>query len=458
MRALSTILCVFVLFHPTSAQQTNDGIYYLSREGDLIGIRWIEVPEGAELTLPPGAISPILPISIGQSGDVTKEVELSAKVVVRNVGGEIGVDFHRPDGSVRTNPPVSLASVRSYDIRVNVIAGNGNRKAFSISGYKSLEEASGPVIDLFRGMIPLDENDLSTTLVTTPRREEPSAFIQGSAILRYESGLLLTEVTDHQGGTRLFIVDFGAGATVVTKDFLPRDVMVTELTGIERSEKGDRLIKGSMQAAGGDVSSFLGQATLTELRFGEIKVPNVTVNVIEKMPSFGEAQISGIIGIDILQRGKTATFSYESNGRLTLGRAEVAVARSQTIPFTVVGKHIFLEGALEDEKASFLFDTGARFSILSEEMVTRADLPLSDQEARSVKGLDGAPMMARATAPLSIRLADGFIGSAVFSVIDLPVLRGMGLQQDGAILGNDVLSGFSRLEVRFDEQKLIVWK
>ena len=454
MRLVLISFCLMLNAISVSAQSGGDGIFALSRNGDTFKIEWFDVPQGAEVTLPSEVISPILPISVGQSGDIVQEAQRSARVVVKNTLKGIVVDAYRPDGSVRNNPPVTLASLRSYDIRVNVTAWNGLRKAFVIQGYASVADAEGPVIDLFRGMIPLQTNDISTTLVTTVRQNEPLVSVSGSATLLYENGLLLTEVMDHNGVARLFIVDFGAGATVVTKGFLPDETTITELTAIERSEKGDRVLRGSMQAAGGEVSSFIGQAKLEKLVFGDISAGEVAANVIGEMPRFGDAEIFGIIGIDVLQRGGTVFFSYGSPGRLIFGDDETPSDRSVPVPFTVAGKHIFLRGALEGRPVLYLFDTGARFSIVSAVAAEIGEVPLSHADVRSVRGLDGQPMDARTTKPLSVTLNGTSLGSAAFSVIDLPVLKGMGLEEAGAILGNDFLSGFSGISVDFAGEQL----
>lgn len=457
MRAPYIFLFSSLLSLTLAGQTSTKSIFVLARNQNTFEIERIVIPESTDVRLPVGTVSPILPIGPGQSGDIIQGGDTATEIIVRNTDGGIEVEFHRSDGSVKTNPPVALSTLRSYDIRVNVIAGTGLRKAFVIEAYETVRAAGGPVIDLFRGMIPLKQSDVSTTLVTTPRTVR-SATLEGEAPLTYSGGLIFTSVRDDAGDTVDFIVDFGAGATVVSKEFLPEGLEIRELIGVERSEAGDKIVKGSMGAAGGDVESFLGQSTLNDFEFGTIHIPQLTVNVVSEIPSFDGRRVGGIIGMNILQLACAAEISYEEQGKITLGRGEAVPEPNVAIAFSMAARHIFIEGKLDSVAVSYLFDTGARFSIISEDVPGRIGATLNADSRRTIRGLDGRPVQANSTSPIGILLGDHQLGANQFVVADLPVLRGMGLQDNGAILGNDVLSRFSRIRVDFEKKFLYLWE
>lgn len=457
MRTWYSFVMSCFLLGAATAQTPSEAIFVLTRDAEGFAIQRIVVRENQEVILPAEAVSPILPIGLGQSADIVRSEDAPGTIVVRNSEGALEVSYHRQDGSVKKYPPVSFSSLRSYDIRVNVTEGSGVKAVFEINGYESVAETGGPVLDLFKGMIPLAEKDVSTTLVTT-RRTPRSAAAVGEFPVSYADELLFTQVRDASGEFVDFIVDFGAGRTVVSKEFLPSGAVIRELVAIERSEKGDRVVKGTMGAAGGEVEAYLGQSTLEEFALGNVHISKLDVNVVRDIPSFGGRKIGGIIGMDILQSGGLIEFSYAEAGFARLGRGESPSEPDISVPFTTAGAHLFIEGALGSIPASFLFDTGARFSIVSESIPGRIGAALFEDSSRTIRGLDGRPIEAKITAPVPVVTAGQPIGSLPFIVADLPVLRSMGLETEGAILGNDVWSKFRRIQVDFEKKSLYLWQ
>jgi predicted aspartyl protease len=300
---------------------------------------------------------------------------------------------------------------------------------------------------MFGGMIPLQQGDYAITTEVTPHTDAQQ--VEGKAPLVFDGRHLFTR--GHAGGAAgSFIVDVGAGSTVVTEEFLPEGTSIARLKGIEYSDHGTRIVDGSAGGLGGTVESFLGKAVLPVLTIGSVTFHDLSVSVISDMPSFNSKNPVGILGLDLLSRADQVSIQYESdeaslvweNGDIVVGEAIVE------IPFTMAGNHLFIEGRIDGTPVSLVLDTGARLSMIPSPLAREAAMASAGLPLEMLRGLDGTPVEVSAATADQFTLGEAEFSDVVFHVGDFAVLESWGLQKNGGILGNDFLQRFR--EVRFD--------
>lgn len=204
-----------------------------------------------------------------------------------------------------------------------------------------------------------------------------------------------------------------------------------------------------MHGAGGEVSGFLGQAVLPQLRIGSMDFSSARVNVVKSFPAFGR-EVVGVLGLDLL--GRAAVASLELSGAPSIHLSPKPLPEDpagHAVPFSVVARHLFLDATVDGIAVRLLFDTGARRTLIGPDVARRAGLRVDAGHVWEVRGLDGhrlelpSGVAARVTFG-SLELADQRI-----YVGELPALRAMGLHATGGLLGMDVVARFSRVDVDF---------
>lgn len=448
---------------PLDAAGRSVHVFVLTESLGRLDIERIEIDDGEVITLGGDeVITVVIPLGVGQSGDLMKKEMRSGEITIRSAAGELHISKKQDDGREMSYPVVRIEDLPAYDIRVNVAGGDGTKKAFRISRYEDYETDDGPVIDMFAGMIPLEEGDYSITLEISAA--EAAASVSGETTIYYENGFILAEGALSDGRKGWFIVDFGASGTVVSKDFLPSYVDIEEVKGLEYSEKGRREVKSVMSGAGGAVTGFLGNASPGDLFIGDVRFPDVTVNVIESMPEFGSREIAGILGLDLMKRCDRIAFEYPRSGpgvmmmgsRHMISRTD---ASSAEVPFYLVAKHVFLDGEVNEVPVSFLFDTGARNSIISASKADEARLSeAASGQKGELRGLDDNPVESTAVMADRLRLGDWLHSDVRFLAADLSVFESMGLRQGGGIIGNDFLDDYRLVELDFAREIISLWK
>jgi hypothetical protein len=428
--------------------------------GDAIKVDFVPLRPDTDEILPDDVITVILPFGTGQSGDLIQAASRANRIHARCSGGEITVSVVKPGGASHELPSVPVGDLSRYRIRVSVIGGNGFKRAFLLDSYQSAVQDSGPVIDMFQGKIPLAEGDLVVTneISEIVDREKPAGRVRGVIA----DGLVFVEGANADGDTGLFVVDFGAGATVVSKGFLPRGVQVSEVYGVESSERGSRRVEGWMGGAGGEVSGFLGSAEIGDLKLGEARFERAGVMVVQEIPEIAGLHPVGILGLDLLSRAETATLAYAGrSAALELGAGVGASegaseADDRWIPFSLVSNHMFVEGKIEGQDVSFVLDTGARGSFLAPETADRVGLELDAATGREFRGLDDRPIVAQAGSVGRLVLGGRTFRDVAFYRADLAALPGMGLTGGGGLLGNDFLERQGRLTVDFARKRMLL--
>ena len=189
-----------------------------------------------------------------------------------------------------------------------------------------------------------------------------------------------------------------------------------------------------MPGAGGEVPSFLGNARPGDLVVGGVTFPDVTVQVIESIPEFGDREIVGILGLDLMQLCERIYFEYPrgGSGLMAMGERHALAetdAPTAEVPFHIVAKHIFFDGEVNERPVSFLFDTGARSSILSESIAREAGLTeVEGVKKGELRGLDDNPVESTAVVIDRMTLGQWLHSDVPILAADLSVFLSLGLR------------------------------
>jgi hypothetical protein len=403
----------------------------------------------------------IYTVGPGTSGNVIQRSANAYTVTVRRDGDVYRCSTKKNDGPPRNLPSLPLADLGTYRMRLDVTAADGREKAFVVEGGLRVQDnVPGPVMDMFRGLVPLSPGDVSVmTRTEVVRRAAAPPAVAGEADLVYDSGLLFTQASIGPGDPLELIVDFAAGATVLARSSLPDGVEVRAVEGVEYSELGARTIEATMKGAGGDVSGFLGTATLSELTVGTMVFRDVKVSVLSSLPEIGGHRPEGILGTNLLSRASVACVTYPArgeNGHLRLGpRSHLGSAETIGLPFARIGNHLFVEGTIDGAPITFILDTGARRAHVHPEAADAARLALRpDDVAAGTRGLDGNNVETRLATVERLRLGDAAFDHVPFVVADLPVFRTIGLGGRAGLLGNSFLDRFAEVEIDFERETI----
>jgi predicted aspartyl protease len=401
----------------------------------------------------------IYTVGTGTSGNVIQRSTNSYTVTIRRDGDTYHSTSTTGAGRTRTLPPLSIADLGADRMRLDITAADGREKAFVIeAGLHVQSNVSGPVMDMFQGLVPLAPGDIS--IATRTERIDTGAArpaAVGEAELVYDKGLLFTRASPGSGAPLEFIVDFAAGATVIAKSALPGGVVIQVVEGVEYSEDGPRKIQSTMKGAGGDVSGFLGTAILQELTVGTLVFRNVKVSVLSSLPELGGHNPAGILGMNLLSRANLACLTYPTPGKVGhLRLAEESHVKSDesiSFPFTRVGNHLFVAGAVDDAPVTFIFDTGARRAHLHSEVAKAAGIAVRpDDDPAGTRGLDGQKMETHLVEAEELRLGEAAFARVPFVVADMPVFQSIGLGTSAGLLGNTFLDRFAEVEIDFEQE------
>lgn len=253
---ISIALLVFAATVPADAATENGCQAFLLKEiTDGVTVEGIPIAEGGTQIIPMGRDSGNTPLLLhvgpGMSGSVEQRSTppLVVMAVARCINGALRVTYRQDDGTERAMPPVDVAEWAQYDMRVSVTGATGVRQAFRIRGGRTVEDAAGPVIDMFGGRVPMQPRDYAITTEVTQHDEIPT--VAGSAPLLFDGAHFFVPVRLADGTEAEFVVDFGGGGrSVVSRAFLRDGLAVHEVVVVEYSEQGRRTVAASMQGLG----------------------------------------------------------------------------------------------------------------------------------------------------------------------------------------------------------------
>jgi hypothetical protein len=463
---LSLPLCDNYAVHAQGVSPGDFAVIILTEKDEGIEFRREWINDGASLKLKnPSIISVIMPLSEGKSANLVRPPDREGTMVLTNTNGSITISFHAADGKVRNLPPVKHSDLYGYRTRVNVIAGDGTKKAFRIDRYTDIYTDNGPVLDLFGGMIPMEPGDYSITLETAPMQSYSP--VTGEVKFTKADEWMVVEGVLADGQPARFIWDTGStGGLVILEDILPPGSSVTPLKAISYSAEGIREEKGKMQGAAGTVddSNFLGSTVLPAFTIGSMLFEDIEANVLKSFPDFLSGMgISGIIGMELIKRSGILTITglNAPEGMIRFQGEEAACADTKglTLYFQPAGGLLFTEGTINGIKTDFILDTGARKSILNSEFQAAHDLPFNKTGDSQSGGISGKTAASTQASIPEFTVGGKTFHDEPFTIIeDLAVTKSIGLQTSGAILGMSFFSQFKTCCIDFDSGKLFLGK
>jgi hypothetical protein len=354
-----------------------------------------------------------------------------------------------------TRPKRKLDDLAQYDVRVSVTGSDGVKTAFLIFEHERvLVDKVGPVVDMFGGVMPVSDGD--HILYTETYRHSLGSHVEGEAPLEYDRWPLVT-VKLADGTEGVFIVDIGAGTTVVSRSFLPDDIKIEKAAMVQYSSAGKKMLKYAPGGATGAVETILGHATPKELRIGNIVFANPQIDVIKEMPDMFGRNIAGILGMDLMRRCDVLSMNLKSEGKSTpsmrMGPSgEPHQSEALELPFTFVGTHLTVDGMVDGTLVHFVMDTGSPSVILDSAAAERIGVK-TEKKSRVARGLDGGSSDITKGGPVELSFAARKFETVQPRISALPCFRMLRTnEQNAGLLGNSVFSRFIRMDLDFKQR------
>ena len=432
--------------------------FLIKRGNDGLAIERVDIADGQdnartfEANQTTGIVDVIMPVGPGGSGSVARFRD-QRTITATCTKGELQIVDRSADGKVYERPVRRMEELARYDTRVSVVGADGTLAAFEIRRYDTAAtDRIGPVMDMFAGKIPVSDGD--HILFTDTYLHAAGSPIAGEAAVEYDRWPLVT-ATLPDGTTGTFLVDVGAGTTVVAKSFLPKKTKIEKTGMVQYSAAGKQTLKYAPGGATGQVQSVVGQATLPHLNLGGIAVTDVQVDVLSKMPDMFGRPIAGILGLDLMRRTELLTIGYSTTAgaapfiRLS-DRDPSAAGAALELPFAIVKTHVMVKGEVNGKPVHFILDTGAPGPILDASAAKAAEVESDTTTARSGRGLDGGSATITRGSPARLTLAGRTLEDVSFNVSDLSVFSSMRVHgQNVGLLGNAFFARFARMELDF---------
>lgn len=171
--------------------------------------------------------------------------------------------------------------------------------------------------------------------------------------------------------------------------------------------------------------------------------------------SIGSRQLVAVVATKLRSPGSNATLILVILLMQTL--VPSLSAQTTSVPFTRTGSSIVVDVTVGGQTRHFLLDTGAGVSVLSPDTAGWSPFDIKKVRAnRLAVGLDGTThAMGSTTATLEFGQSMVVTPAAVADLS--PLSKALNIKLDG-ILGQDVLSQFSRVTIDYKNKHLILEK
>lgn len=441
------------------AETRAEHVFILKRHGGTVLIEPMRIP--ADQTVSIGCngetkiIDVILPVGPGGSGSLARLSDAHT-VLVTHRDGALSVTMRGADGKTWDRPARAIAELKQQDIRVSVTGHDGVRRAFLISGYETVQdEPVGPVIDMFAGRVPMKEGDYVICTDTYEPLRIPRVY--GEAPLTYDR-YVFVPVRLPDGSQGDFVLDIGAGQTVIAREFLPEDIAIEQSGMVQYSAAGREVLKYEPGGATGKTSAVQGMAVLPELRAGSLVFHGASMAVMPDLSKVFKRPVAGILGLDLLRHAEVISLAYSSDGSVRLVMADKSKHTSgDTIetPMATIQSHLAVRADVNGVSTSFILDTGAPNVFLDEPAARAADIKIDETSGKDVSGLDRGSAKA-----VPGRIAALTWGGATFNdvpayVSALPVFATLRVHdQPVGLLGNELFARLNFLELDLAKNKV----
>lgn len=435
--------------------------FYVERLAGRLELRSGSLAPGATAELPcdpfAGIVDVVLPVGPGQSASLVRPGDRGTFVVSRR-GDTLHVALRRPDGTSHARPPRALADLAREETRLSVTGGDGTRGAWVIrGGAVATPDTTGPVANMFAGKLPFRLAGGDWVVQTETWRRPGAPAPRGRLAFTRERWLLAAAVRP-DGARGTFVVDLGAGESVVAPGFVPAGQPVVPAKMLEYSLRGDRLLDYQPGGSTGLAPVVKGHTTFPSLAIGGAGVRDFEAQVAELPAGLG-ADVVGILGVDVLRRaarvrlvvpaGEAAAGSLEFDPERPLAREDGRAA------FSWVSSHLVLPGEVAGRAALWIVDSGAPMSFVDPPAVAEEPWTAAARPAPPVQGTGGQPRPASSVTAPSLRVGSG----AAWPEAPVRLARLMpfdALRADGrvpALLGVSELARMGALELDFERRE-----
>lgn len=465
--ALATLLFAGVAPHAHAQCRS----WFVARTANTIELRARTVAPGAADTVPLDGtpiVTVVLAVSEGQAGDIVQRAR-GGQVVSRCQRDTLVVSLLR-DGAARELMRQPLATLQARRVVVNVTGGDGVTARWRLDGWEKAARDNAPVVDMFRGAVPMGAGDHAITTVVDAFVQAPSLVAQ--IPLDTRSGYPIATLSfgaTAAAAPRRAVVDLAAATTIVRRAALPSGVTPRPVSMRQQSAEGVRVLPLAGEGAGGSVDGF-SAATLPTLTIGATTLRNVEVLVLEALPNIGGAPLDAIVGLDLLRTAGRLSFTRQDSVRtlLTLGPSPAPRAPDATATMRAVGALWGIDATVRAPSAAapvtplfLVLDSGAPFTVLGSAAARAAALALTPSPGPAPRGLDGAPLAMSDAIIGTLQVGAAGRSAAVpitqVRVADLPVLAKIRSAGVG-LLGFDALRVVSRVELDFGAEQLRLWR
>lgn len=462
MKPMLCVSALVALSWPALGMPESEGqscrVFVLKRVDDGFAIETVELAQNETKVFFANAetriIDIILPVGRGGSGSLVRWSD-EFKLTARCADGALKVSSIAPNDRQWARPARKLTDLARYDVRVSVSAADGTGQNFLIIQNRDVVvDEVGPVVDLFAGKVPMSQGD--HTLYTETYLHSLGDSAVGEATLRYDRWpMVVGKLPDGSEGT--FIVDIGAGTSVISRAFLPEGTKIEKAAMTQYAAGKKKMLKYAPGGATGKVETILGYATLPALRFDALRFESPVVDVIKELPDFFGEPIVGIVGLDLLRRCSVLSLCLAPDGtssKMRMAASSTKPSESAVeIPFTIVNSHLAVDGAVNGHRVHFILDTGAPDVFLDAAAASRLGVETDESRARPGRGLDGGSTKTVPAKAVSLKLGDRTFDSVrpvVSSLSCFARLRTNG--QNAGLLGNSFFSRFKQVEIDFDKR------
>jgi len=439
----------------TAAAQA-DHVFVIKKSGSDVSIEKVPIKSGEPTTFrcnpQTGIVDVVFPVGRGGSGNLSRLPDDREIILSREADG-ISVLERGRNGKEWQRPIRRLDDLHDDDIRVSVISHEGMRRAFLIRSYE--EAAADPidlVVDLFAGRIPTQPGDY--IIHTETYRSKIRRTVSGTTPMEYDRYLYVRARV--QGGKEgVFVVDLGAGQTVVVRSFLPAGANIEKPGVSQYSSAGKEILKYAPDGATG-ATDVLGGATLADLTIGDLRFKNAVVAVMASLPELGGRHVDGILGLDLLRQAHFLTLEFGEHPSIRMAQElESVSAETQAVPFAMINSHIVVTTRFNNVLVATILDTGAPTCFLDEQAAKAANVKPDATGEKDARGLGGQSIKVHPAEAKEVRIGGQSFADVDLMVSPLPVFASTRVHnQSVGLLGNSTISRFARLEIDFDNNTI----